>query len=137
MKVNQEAMRLWVQALRSGDYEQTKGNLKVINKQTGQASYCCLGVACEVFLKAVGQMVTINDDEVGTDRVLVSFDGNPSVLPDKVVTWLGVPNDNPLISTSNERLRQPSVSAIQANDSRGWDFNQIADALEKMYLPGE
>lgn len=37
----------WVKALRSGEYKQAYSRLKRINARK-QASYCCLGVLCEV-----------------------------------------------------------------------------------------
>jgi hypothetical protein len=36
--------RIWVEALRSGEYEQGNGKL-----QTLSGKFCCLGVACDVF----------------------------------------------------------------------------------------
>ena len=41
---NQRRLARWVEALRSGNYEQGKGRLKSL---TGQ--YCCLGVYCELY----------------------------------------------------------------------------------------
>lgn len=35
----------WIKALESGDYTQCKGQLRKMN---GEASYCCLGVLCDI-----------------------------------------------------------------------------------------
>ena len=35
----------WLEALRSGEYEQTNGTLCSIDSEDGTKSYCCLGVA--------------------------------------------------------------------------------------------
>lgn len=35
----------WVDALRSGDYQQTQGALR---KKNSEYSYCCLGVLCQI-----------------------------------------------------------------------------------------
>ena len=40
-----EARQLWIDALRSGDYEQTRETL------CEDGRYCCLGVACEVAIQ--------------------------------------------------------------------------------------
>ncbi len=37
-----ENRRLWIEALRSGNYQQGTGRLKLENR------YCCLGVACDI-----------------------------------------------------------------------------------------
>ena len=42
MTPNKANIKLWVDALRSGKYQQARGALK-----TGDA-YCCLGVACDI-----------------------------------------------------------------------------------------
>jgi hypothetical protein len=41
-----EIKKLWVEALRSGDYKQGHGRLARIKDK--QIEYCCLGVLCEV-----------------------------------------------------------------------------------------
>lgn len=46
-KLTQEEKDKWLVALRSGQYKQTKGILKL--KEDGkEPAYCCLGVLCEV-----------------------------------------------------------------------------------------
>lgn len=40
-----EPRKLWVEALRSGEYEQTNGALRYEDK------FCCLGVACDLYRK--------------------------------------------------------------------------------------
>tara|TARA_Y100001968_G_C19392416_1_gene736362 strand:+ start:486 stop:794 length:309 start_codon:yes stop_codon:yes gene_type:complete len=42
-----EFMKKWAEALRSGEFKQTTGALKKGNQHS--ASYCCLGVARELF----------------------------------------------------------------------------------------
>lgn len=37
----------WVKALRSGDYDQATGSLR-LKEDTHEFSYCCLGVLCDV-----------------------------------------------------------------------------------------
>jgi hypothetical protein len=47
IRTNSEAQRLvraWIDALRSGKYEQGRGSLR-----TNDDTYCCLGVACDVY----------------------------------------------------------------------------------------
>lgn len=42
--MNTELLKRWVAALRSGEYEQGRGALKVTDADTGITKYCCLGV---------------------------------------------------------------------------------------------
>ena len=71
--MNKQNVRKWVEALRSGDFKQTTGQLYL------DGSYCCLGVACVL--------------------AGVSIDGEHcnSVLPDAVMEWLGVEDSDPEI----------------------------------------
>ena len=45
-RMTQQECRVWIEALRSGKYEQCRGRLKGGNQ--GLSGYCCLGVAEEV-----------------------------------------------------------------------------------------
>ena len=45
--------RKWVAALRSGEFEQFTGGY-LMKTGDGAASYCCLGVACEIFNRETG-----------------------------------------------------------------------------------
>ena len=45
-KMNQEVKKIWVEALRSGKYQQGRGKLK--RSDDLKPTYCCLGVLCEV-----------------------------------------------------------------------------------------
>ena len=49
MAVNKERIKLWVDALRSGDYQQGFRAMSRIKTEGGDSFVnCCLGVACEV-----------------------------------------------------------------------------------------
>lgn len=38
----------WLSALRSGNYQQGEGKLKITNEDNSELFYCCLGVLCEI-----------------------------------------------------------------------------------------
>ncbi len=42
-----EVIKLWVEALRSGEYRQTKETLSRTSP-SGETGYCCLGVLCHI-----------------------------------------------------------------------------------------
>ena len=55
MKLTKKDLRKWVKALRSGEYTQAGGRLCVSYEGGGgeeKFSFCCLGVACDIFLDA-------------------------------------------------------------------------------------
>ncbi len=72
----------WSTALESGEYEQGQGSLN----RDGQ--YCCLGVLCELALKAGV------DIEVSREGDLTVYDGEDGALPMSVMDWSGVSNSS-------------------------------------------
>lgn len=105
-----EHRRLWVEALRSGKYQQAQGALH------DAGGFCCLGVACDI--SRLGSWERSGADE---DRFyLVDDDLEDSVLPIAVQRWLG--------------LRAPGGEAQaymlwHLNDN-GETFAAIADIIE-------
>ena len=116
--LNENAQKL-VNALRSGEYAQIIGAL---HKDSG---FCCLGVACDLFIKET-------DTSPGWTKSIwggftQSFDDETAVLPDRVRVWLGFRtnqgNFTPVVGA------QGSFSLASANDS-GVSFQEIADMIE-------
>lgn len=121
--VNAENMKTWVAALRSGQYQQGTKRLRVGDK------FCCLGVACEVYLKANpdGLTTRVKSDEVVEGDVW-HYDDEPSFLPEKVMNWLGVDIFSPGVTREGV-----DASLTYVNDT-GTNFNDIADMIEDRYL---
>ena len=117
MEPNREHMRLWVEALRSGRYEQTTGRLR------GETGYCCLGVACDISGLA-------DWAEAGSDEYPWSYGGAEEILPDGVAEWLGVEDVSPMVFWE---LRDTQEELASLNDE-GRTFAEIADAIEKEWL---
>jgi hypothetical protein len=135
MEPNKGALRKWVAALRSGGYEQGRRRLHNLDRSDSnneKHTYCCLGVACEVFNKENPEeaMATSVVQVAGDDYFGVSYSGKASVLPARVARWLGVfPDLNPSIdghslSTWNDG---------DTNDATPRDFEAIADMIERHY----
>lgn len=121
---NKENMRLWVDALRSGEYEQGYGAL------LNDGKYCCLGVACEVaILNGVELAKEPVDSEYRPGRY--AFGKETSLfLPGKVQEWLGIDSQEPGVFNTVGIAE----SVIHLNDSQKKDFSYIADALERTFL---
>lgn len=111
MTANTENVNAWLTALRSGEYEQAKGYLET------EEGFCCLGVACDVALKA-GVNVVREVDDYGR----VSYDGAALTLPESVAEWLGFKRAEP---------RMGGDSLTYLNDHLNKTFSQIADHIEK------
>lgn len=112
MALNKNAKK-WVRALKSGKYHQTK---EVLHKEGG--GYCCLGVACEVYQKSVGDL-----DLGVTVGGCVVYDGYMCSLPKKVREWLG------LRTATGEFRGDDLVSLVEMNDD-GKRFKTIAKLIE-------
>lgn len=128
---NRENMRLWVDALRSGDFRQTTGKL------SNGREYCCLGVACEVAM-ANGAPVVKKELDLNT----VSYNKIEGSLPGEVAKWLGLATNCPKADCGCEypegtvrvKWNGEERSVISLNDSEGLNFRAIADCLEEEFL---
>ena len=107
-------VQLLLDALRSGDYEQGQGVL-----HSRDDKFCCLGVACEVFIQAEGNLTSTLDGE----RYVYGSDAG--VLPSIVQGWLGFTTD--IGSYGKDELY---TSLVQNNDSNNMTLAEIADVIE-------
>lgn len=142
--MNKDAIRLWVNALRSGEYRQAIGALA--QKRRGEWGYCCLGVACEVSIRD-GLKLPVSEIK---GSGLYGRDSECSYLPGEVLEWLGIESTGPVITDQTvwvsgavlTRVRpkfwdtEPSkhISVARLNDAYGFTFEEIALALELEYL---
>jgi hypothetical protein len=120
-EVNKEIIKKWIEALRSGDYEQGKGQLKFGDK------YCCLGVLCEIAVKE-----NIIEKYEHNNKSCYGEEHQLAYLPKKIEVWVGL-DYNPKIIINNNGYNK-EVSLVSLNDDYGYSFKEIADVLEKQYL---
>ena len=123
--------QLWVDALRSGDYEQGKNKLSVWN-QDGDEIFCCLGVLCDIAIKS-GLDIPVTDycyEESdwldGAPEELAGcyiYDDTTELLPDAVMKWAG-------IDTPEVRVPGTGTSLSHLNDN-GASFEAIASVIER------
>lgn len=133
----------WVDALRSGDYAQTKS---VLERPGPAGGFCCLGVGCKLFLSDTRldpsgmdlEGTDLEDQLDDTDEVHYgpeddrSYESAPTVLVEK----LGLRGNLGTIRGWPEGLECPQrahggdcISLADLNDV-GWSFKQIADFIE-------
>ncbi|KGM36152.1 hypothetical protein [Inquilinus limosus] len=110
----EEARTKWVEALRSGEYQQGKHQLR------DGDGFCCLGVACDLFAKLEG----IGEWDNGHFKI--QHEREFGVLLTPVRTWLGL--------QSNTGDINPTKCLTSLND-RGYSFAELADVIEEK--PGD
>lgn len=133
MEVNKENMRLFIEALRSGEYRQTTKNLAV-KRGDSEWGYCCLGVACEVAIASGVELEVTESETRYTESTIYRrrYNGTAAVMPEPVVEWLGLPplTADPDLIVGDGEIR----CASYLNDDRKLTFAQIADAFERTFL---
>jgi len=129
MKPNRENTKKWVEALRTGGYAQAQGYLLDSNT----AGYCCLGVACDLFLREQGIQKERYEPDYWVSRWFSLDSELDNILPHEVAEWLGLSNSTDGDSNENPLVGGRPLSGI--ND-QGGSFEQIADLIEAEYLPG-
>lgn len=134
MKMNQEVRTEWVQALRSGKYDQGEGALKETS-DTGRAKYCCLGVLCDLAVKHGIAEITAVDDYGNTFYGTDHANASSAFLPKPVQEWAAVdPSgsfDDDAVYTDFDSGRVLH-SLVDMNDS-SIKFPKIADYIEKVF----
>lgn len=124
MKMNPEVKALWTEALRSGDFLQGVGALTSITAE-GEKQYCCLGVLCKV--AADKGIVT----EVGGDSYNVTYDENTAYLPESVINWAGLEdNEDPELTDDDDDDNYREIPASSWNDVYNAGFHRIADLID-------
>ena len=131
--MNSEIKQKWINALRSGEYEQSsKGFLHIADEFSER--YCCLGVLCDLYAKERNKEWT-KEYKGWTKRYngrILDFEGEDQYPPQSVVEWAGLPEKSPSIKFSGEiddcEFENPELAEL--NDD-GISFNTIADLIEQ------
>ena len=115
-----EHRKMWVEALKSGEYKQGMGAL--CRERNGTFEYCCLGVACEI--SGPGKFVPRDYSQLGVYKFVIK-DGQSQdgALPKVVQDWLG-------LSDRYGSYWGISPSPLSTNNDRGTLFTSIADIIE-------
>jgi len=110
--MKEKIKKLWLEALRSGEYKQSKDELKNDN------GYCCLGVLCDLHRK-----ITKKKNNKWDKGKYLNADVD---LPKEVMKWAKLDEINPTILINKKDRR----SLAELNDN-GKSFKQIANFIEK------
>lgn len=141
--VDESRVKLWIEALRSGEFKQAHGYLEnVLNPDDPEDQQvkgnCCLGVA---------QHVALRNGWVPKDMELDELEWGAASLNPDAAKWFGFKETTAITATdpylgefqmpSDEDIEIPYMSnvyCVEANDDLGWDFTAIANALEARYI---
>lgn len=109
MKLNYKEFRKWIEALDSGDFEQTRETLQ------DDRGYCCMGVACEV-------LIPVEKIERAGEYMRGYYPSGQPCAP----KWLKLVNDD---------FDSKVMSSLDdLNDSQNMSFPEIATMLELVYI---
>lgn len=110
-----ENAKMWVAALRSGRFKQAK---RVLHRTNGEDRFCCLGVACILYIEAGNKLKT----GVAKDTSkAITYGGKAGTLPKPVREWLGL--------RTSEGIYNNWFSLTKDNDG-GKRFPKIANIIE-------
>ena len=108
--MNQQIKQRWIEALKSGKYQQ--GHEALCRNNT----FCCLGVLTDLYIKE--HSLQWHKDVGGC----WSLDGEGGVLPSSVQAWAGLNDANPMILDND---------ATSHNDGTNASFEEIAGYIEQ------
>ena len=120
--MDQRVKKMWIKALESGKYKQTRGNLASRlddeKRPTERSGFCCLGVLCDLYEK---------------EKKVESIDFSNFVPPKEVLLWAGIDD----LSTSEVKL--PGLKdkygndahLVLLNDGRKYNFSKIAQVIRE------
>lgn len=131
-KMNPQVKEMWVNALRSGDYNQTQGKLRT------PGGFCCLGVLTDLYLKEKNYewIPQSNDPENISPEDYYTFEQTDDFLPTSVQKWAGLNTSCPEVMVENpyydeddlfDKLDSTELSELNDNGS---SFIEIADLIE-------
>lgn len=109
--MNPEIKTKWVTALRSGEFEQGRSQLRRGN------TFCCLGVLCELYRRTTGNGEWLTGGY---------FLGVSDVLSPIVRDWAGLTESNPVVSDG----AHCSASSLAEKNDTGASFSEIADIID-------
>ncbi len=110
--MKQQIAEKWIAALRSGEYKQTRGNLRQGD------SFCCLGVLCNIHAQEHPEIAA---KETNPRQYLGEFKSTPAAVRE----WSGLHGGFGFIYKLNNTL-------ATLNDN-GKGFVEIADIIEKYW----
>lgn len=126
-------VKKWIEALRSGKYKQTAGCLH------DSHGHCCLGVACEAYLKEHPEGLSVESRQTGDfeNNTRYAYDTREADLPEVVMEWLGLRSsfgnfqDAVRLVVDGSPITMNDLSDLNDSDDPKYTFDDIANLLEQ------
>lgn len=136
----------WIKALRSEEYAQGTGALKIQKEGHTTPGYCCLGVLTDLYIKEVGDSWTLvpqNKSEIdyGDNDMVWEYKGDTGLLPACVVHWAKISPQTGGVHSCNrspyiEQLNYPLIILNDGSPAQpALSFAEISEVIEK-YIVG-
>jgi hypothetical protein len=132
-KMNTEVKKKWIDALRSGKYDQGSEKLRSVQ------GYCCLGVLCDLYSQEQGAEWEFrgNAETNLQPKDYWYFEGESEFLPESVKDWAGLPVGNPSVRvdvTDNDDEDDWFYNEEIANlNDSGYTFNELSELIEQQF----
>jgi len=142
-----DVKKLWVEALRSGEYKQARGHLKLVDDQSNE-QFCVLGILCDLHRKHVTSIEWdyytypyLEDDSTWKVKSTGIYFSSDCSLPLAVQEWAGLKDSIPCVSPSLNalkivyqdtmvRLRLGEKVSLAALNDDGVNFEDLANVIE-------
>ena len=127
--MNSKVKEAWVNALRSGKYEQGSERLRSVS------GYCCLGVLCDIYAQEHNTEWEFRGNEETNLQPMDYwyYEGESEFLPESVMDWAELKTNNPQLRVDVEEDGEDSWNykdeVSHLNDA-GYTFTTIADLIE-------
>lgn len=125
IQLKPEVKTLWIEALRSGKYQQGIGAL-----QNEEGKFCCLGVLCDLHMKNVSTKEKWEPDTTGSRFKNKTYYRARSYLPPQVNDW-ALDKDPEEIGTIRLVFDNSFRGLDSLNDYYKLSFQEISDLIEK------
>ncbi len=123
--MNPEIKKLWLTALKSGEYKKGKASLKWITN-----SYCCLGVLCDLYRKEKVEGEWILEYADKKFYFKIGGDSLDNYLPDKVQKWAGLDSHNPKI---NWTIKFKQINCLAQLNDETETFDEVIKVIEEQF----
>lgn len=126
MAMNPEVKQKWIDALRSGKYEQGSERLRSVS------GYCCLGVLCDLYAQEHNtQWEFRGNEETNLQPQDYWYFGDQSeFLPESVREWAELILYNPILRVEGDDEMFELNEEVSTLNDEGYSFSTIADLIE-------
>lgn len=127
--MNPEVKQKWIDALRSGNYEQGSEKLRSVS------GYCCLGVLCDLYAQEHDTQWEFRGNEETNlqPQDYWYFDEQSEFLPYSVMDWAGLKTNNPNVRVycSNGEDEDFYTDEIANVNDTGYTFMDLSKIIEQ------